>query len=177
MQSSVLLFKSLNQFYSWCSKWSYQEMTVKKNLLVQTPRELTRTIIKMNRGLLNFISFADHDGLFHVIKRPKKTGTTRRTRDIKSCRYGSEIFLSVFRTNLPNNQTQKVVVAKLATVLQNVIVTDKLRSPPHNAENMKVRIVKIIQKKFPLFPKNSNQTVNPVCATNKELQLISQFFV
>ena len=95
----------------------------------------------MNKGLLNFISLADHVGLFHVMRRPKKTGTTRRTREMKSCIYGSEIFFSVLRTNLPNNQTQKVVVAKLATVLQNVMVTDKLRSPPHSAKNTKMKLL------------------------------------
>ena len=49
--------------------------------------------------------------------------------------YGREIFFSLLRTNLPNSQTQNVVVAKLATVLQNVMVTERSRSPPHSANH------------------------------------------
>ena len=44
-------------------------------------------------------------------------------------------FSSDRRTNLPKSQIQNVVVAKLATVLQKVQVTDRSRSPPQSARN------------------------------------------
>ena len=99
---------------------------------------LTTIIISVNNGLLSFISCWDQVGLHHVIRRPRNTGMTRDTRDMNNSRYGSEKFFSELRTNLPKSQTQKVVVAKLATVLQNVIVTDRSRSPPHRAENINI---------------------------------------
>ena len=111
-----------------------QEMTKIKNLLAYIPSVVYITINTMNIGRQIFVNFAPRVGFLYVISIPRNMGRTNDSRERKSCRYGKPMLVSETRTNVPNNQIQKVVQAKLATLLQNVMVTDRFTSPFHMAE-------------------------------------------